>query len=109
MTSMEYYGLTLTSFNIHMFCGCFVCDMRSYCGPDSPKKLPLQARTAARTFLFSSESVNEGHPDKLCDQVTSNLRTARETAFQLFVLRVEVGFISKQKECWSKEKHIKTI
>jgi hypothetical protein len=22
------------------------------------------------TFLFSSESVNEGHPDKLCDQVS---------------------------------------
>lgn len=29
-----------------------------------------KARTAARTFLFSSESVNEGHPDKLCDQVS---------------------------------------
>ena len=28
----------------------------------------LKARTSARTFLFSSESVNEGHPDKLCDQ-----------------------------------------
>merc|ERR1712137_1034471 len=26
--------------------------------------------TAERTFLFSSESVNEGHPDKLCDQVS---------------------------------------
>ena len=24
----------------------------------------------ARSFLFSSESVNEGHPDKLCDQVS---------------------------------------
>ena len=23
----------------------------------------------ARSFLFSSESVNEGHPDKLADQV----------------------------------------
>ncbi len=23
-----------------------------------------------RIFLFSSESVNEGHPDKLCDQVS---------------------------------------
>merc|ERR1712093_484487 len=32
---------------------------------------PVQkkARTE-RTFLFSSESVNEGHPDKLCDQVS---------------------------------------
>jgi S-adenosylmethionine synthetase len=28
-----------------------------------------KARTE-RTFLFSSESVNEGHPDKLCDQVS---------------------------------------
>lgn len=25
------------------------------------------------TFLFTSESVNEGHPDKLCDQVRTNL------------------------------------
>lgn len=25
--------------------------------------------TMAETFLFTSESVNEGHPDKLCDQV----------------------------------------
>jgi len=28
-----------------------------------------KARTE-RTFLFSSESVNEGHPDKICDQVS---------------------------------------
>merc|ERR1711977_78934 len=27
-------------------------------------------QNTARTFLFSSESVNEGHPDKLCDQVS---------------------------------------
>merc|ERR1711937_470013 len=26
-------------------------------------------QNTARTFLFSSESVNEGHPDKLCDQM----------------------------------------
>ena len=32
----------------------------------SPQK---KARTE-RTFLFSSESVNEGHPDKICDQVS---------------------------------------
>nr|MCH1922526.1 methionine adenosyltransferase [Shewanella ferrihydritica] len=25
---------------------------------------------ALDTFLFTSESVNEGHPDKLCDQVS---------------------------------------
>jgi len=34
---------------------------------ESPTK---RARTEERTFLFSSESVNEGHPDKLCDQVS---------------------------------------
>merc|ERR1719272_1043800 len=28
------------------------------------------AKKAGRTFLFSSESVNEGHPDKICDQVS---------------------------------------
>lgn len=26
--------------------------------------------TETDTFLFTSESVNEGHPDKLCDQVS---------------------------------------
>merc|ERR1712031_145307 len=32
---------------------------------------PAQKRAKVeRTFLFSSESVNEGHPDKLCDQVS---------------------------------------
>merc|ERR1712087_288196 len=32
---------------------------------------PAQKRAKMeRTFLFSSESVNEGHPDKLCDQVS---------------------------------------
>merc|ERR1711865_1005558 len=29
-----------------------------------------KAKTGERRFLFSSESVNEGHPDKLCDQVS---------------------------------------
>merc|ERR1711879_251512 len=29
-----------------------------------------------RTFLFSSESVNEGHPDKLCDQVSDTVLDA---------------------------------
>jgi len=38
---------------------------------------PVQkkARTE-RTFLFSSESVNEGHPDKLCDQVSDSVLDA---------------------------------
>merc|ERR1719421_2320841 len=31
---------------------------------------PTQKVCEERVFLFSSESVNEGHPDKLCDQVS---------------------------------------
>merc|ERR1712028_70989 len=31
---------------------------------------PQKKARMERTFLFSSESVNEGHPDKLCDQVS---------------------------------------
>jgi len=38
-----------------------------------------KARTQ-RTFLFSSESVNEGHPDKLCDQVSDAVLDACLTA-----------------------------
>jgi len=34
----------------------------------------------ARSFLFSSESVNEGHPDKLCDQVSDAILDACLTA-----------------------------
>eukprot|EP00511_Aplanochytrium_stocchinoi_P001191 CAMPEP_0204829018 /NCGR_PEP_ID=MMETSP1346-20131115/6994_1 /ASSEMBLY_ACC=CAM_ASM_000771 /TAXON_ID=215587 /ORGANISM="Aplanochytrium stocchinoi, Strain GSBS06" /LENGTH=470 /DNA_ID=CAMNT_0051958471 /DNA_START=74 /DNA_END=1486 /DNA_ORIENTATION=+ len=33
-------------------------------------------KTEERTFLFSSESVNEGHPDKLCDQVSDSVLDA---------------------------------
>merc|ERR1711935_217609 len=32
--------------------------------------MSAKKQNTARTFLFSSESVNEGHPDKLCDQVS---------------------------------------
>jgi len=32
--------------------------------------------TEERSFLFSSESVNEGHPDKLCDQVSDAILDA---------------------------------
>merc|ERR1712226_1715370 len=59
---------------------------------DSAMAEPAQkkARTG-RTFLFSSESVNEGHPDKICDQVSDAVldaclvgdpksKVARETA-----------------------------
>merc|ERR1711896_113789 len=36
--------------------------------------------TKRRKFLFSSESVNEGHPDKLCDQVSDAVLDACLTA-----------------------------
>ena len=32
--------------------------------------------TSARTYLFTSESVTEGHPDKLCDQVSDAILDA---------------------------------
>ena len=38
------------------------------------------AGEALETFLFTSKSVNEGHPDKLCDQVSSILRLVRPMA-----------------------------
>merc|ERR1711981_200964 len=34
---------------------------------------PTKKANRERTFLFSSESVNEGHPDKLCDQVSDGV------------------------------------
>jgi len=42
---------------------CSTVDPSERFGP--PFTMPTE-----RTFLFSSESVNEGHPDKLCDQVS---------------------------------------
>ena len=27
-------------------------------------------KNMARTYLFTSESVTEGHPDKICDQIS---------------------------------------
>jgi len=35
-----------------------------------------RAQTKERLFLFSSESVNEGHPDKLCDQLSDSVLDA---------------------------------
>ena len=36
---------------------------------------PAKMAKTERTFLFSSESVNEGHPDKLADQVQQRARS----------------------------------
>ena len=40
---------------------------------------------ALQTFLFTSESVNEGHPDKLADQVP-NLSMFTRTAVSMLSL-----------------------
>jgi S-adenosylmethionine synthetase len=37
---------------------------------------PMSCTTTEREFLFSSESVNEGHPDKVCDQVSDSVLDA---------------------------------
>ncbi|MBR2421642.1 MAG: hypothetical protein IKB09_04740 [Oscillospiraceae bacterium] len=35
-------------------------------------------------FLFTSESITEGHPDKVCDQISDRIRIRRRlTAAQL--------------------------
>jgi S-adenosylmethionine synthetase len=34
--------------------------------------------SAGETFLFTSESVGEGHPDKICDQVSDAIVLTRE-------------------------------
>lgn len=36
----------------------------------------MAASTEERSFLFTSESVNEGHPDKICDQVSDAILDA---------------------------------
>merc|ERR1712203_884340 len=44
---------------------------------DTTMAEPAQKRAKTeRVFLFSSESVNEGHPDKLCDQVSDAILDA---------------------------------
>jgi len=51
-------------------------------GTDRIRSKALKAGTSAakggasRVFLFSSESVNEGHPDKICDQVSDAILDA---------------------------------
>jgi len=47
-------------------------------GSVAPESIVRYAEMVAaeRVFLFSSESVNEGHPDKLCDQVSDAILDA---------------------------------
>ena len=50
--------------------------------PPSPVPRPAAATMASKdgsTFFFTSESVNEGHPDKLADQVRGARRSIVET------------------------------
>jgi|UniRef100_A0A7S4FZ83 S-adenosylmethionine synthetase len=50
-----------------------------------------QKTTEEREFLFSSESVNEGHPDKLCDQVSDSVLDACLTADPLSKVACETA------------------
>merc|ERR1711981_1331681 len=64
---------------------CLHCKLHPNPLPSQQSKVTMaepaqkKARTQ-RTFLFSSESVNEGHPDKLCDQVSDAVLDACLTA-----------------------------
>ena len=43
---------------------------------NTPEKLVwMEDAVKEKTFLFTSESVNEGHPDKLCDIVSDGMST----------------------------------
>jgi S-adenosylmethionine synthetase len=61
-------------------------------------------------FLFTSESVNEGHPDKICDQVSdaildeclrqdANSRVACETCTKTGMVMVFGEITTKAKVC----------
>lgn len=55
----------------------------------------MSEKNDARTYLFTSESVTEGHPDKICDQVSDAVLDAilaKETELQ------EKGYISPAGE-----------
>merc|ERR1711981_531429 len=57
---------------------CLHCKLHPNPLPSQQSKVtmaePAQKKAKTeRTFLFSSESVNEGHPDKLCDQVSDSV------------------------------------
>merc|ERR1712227_769918 len=47
------------------------CSSLAHTLPVAEMAEPAQKKAKSeRVFLFSSESVNEGHPDKVCDQVS---------------------------------------
>src|SRR5438552_706739 len=47
------------------------CHLRNLCVEHAPPSCQMSHR-----FLFTSESVTEGHPDKLCDQVSDGVLDA---------------------------------
>ena len=44
--------------------------------PCSQKNVPYPQKLASQNFLFTSESVTEGHPDKICDQISDAILDA---------------------------------
>ena len=44
--------------------------------PTAPKPLAASGKDTARAYLFTSESVTEGHPDKIADQISDGVLDA---------------------------------
>src|SRR3954452_12907370 len=47
-----------------------------YPRPERPPEVPMTSIVDASQYLFTSESVTEGHPDKMCDQVSDAILDA---------------------------------
>ena len=52
----------------------------------------------SKEYLFSSESVSEGHPDKVADQITITLFTAHNECFILFIFLDHIGYVFEASE-----------
>ena len=54
--------------------------------------------------LFTSESVTEGHPDKVCDQISDAILDALLEQDPMSVLHVRL--VQQQELLWSWEKYL---
>jgi S-adenosylmethionine synthetase len=44
--------------------------------PEELTMIPYQSRTSSRVYLLTSESVSEGHPDKMADKISDSVLDA---------------------------------
>ena len=49
----------------------------------------LYMQEQSRSYLFTSESVTEGHPDKVCDQISDAILDAMSRLTRIISLNVE--------------------